>query len=535
MSKSKATLLIVIILGGALFVAPFIVSEPVHAEALPEGKGAKNKKVADDFFNGPILSMEITLTKEEMDRLKRDERNYAEATIKEGGKVYKNVAIKLKGAAGSFQGVDGKPGMTLNLDKFKGADRFHGLKKFHLNNCAQDGTFLSEMIGGEMARRAGVLASRCTHAFVKLNGRDLGLYVVKEAYTKDMIGRLYKDGGGDLYDGGFCKEVEENMEKDSGDPEDKRALRELIEACKEGDPAKRWERLGKILDIDRYISFCAMESILCHWDGYNFNRNNYRLYQDPSTGKFSFFLHGMDQLYGDTNFPLMRDFGTLVGGAVMRCPEGPKLYRARLESIYANVLKPVDWGARVTEAGEKVRLALEAKNPQWAKDYAGRIGEIRNRVEGRITTVGKMLGDMPKPFEFDKDGVAKLEKGWNEENTGGARIDRATVDGRKCLHIAAEGQTAASWRSTLQLDPGKYRFEARVKTAGVAAVATESGKGAGLRISGGQRTNAVEGDTGWKPLAHEFETPGGEVRLVAELRATKGEVWFESLQLVRLK
>ena len=160
---------------------------------------------------------------------------------------------------------------------------------------------------------------------------------------------------------------------------------------------------------------------------------------------------------------------------------------------------------------------------------------MRGRVEARIETVGKMLGDMPKPFEFDKDGVAKLDKGWREENAGGARIDRATADGRKCLHIAAEGQTAASWRSTVQLDPGKYRFEAQVKAAGVAAVADQSGKGAGLRISGGQRANAIEGDSAWKPLAHEFETPGGEVRLVAELRATKGEVWFDGLRLVRLK
>ncbi len=535
MNKLHAALLIFLLLGGAIFVAPFVGSEPVYAQPPAAGKGAQQRKGADDFFAGPIVSMEIVMEPAEYERLKRDERNYAEASVKEGGRLYQKVAIKLKGAAGSFQGVDGKPGMTLNFDKFKGADRFHGLKKFHLNNGVQDGTFLNEQIAGEMARRAGVPASRCTHALVKLNGRDLGLYVVKEAYTKDMVSRLYPDGSGDLYDGGFCKEIDENMEKDTGDPDDKRALRELIAACQEGDATKRWERLGKILDLDQFLSFCAMEAILCHWDGYNFNRNNYRLYLDPTTGKFSFFLHGMDQMFGDANFPLVRDFGTLVGGAVMRCPEAPKLYRAKLESIYANTLKPIDWPARVTEAGQKVRAAIERTNPQWAKEYAGRIGEARGRVEARIAAVGKQLGDLPKPFEFDQAGVAKLDKGWREENAGSARIDRAKIDGRECLHIAAEGQTAASWRSTVQLDPGKYRFEARVKSAGIAAVEEQPGRGAGLRISGGQRTNAVEGDSAWKPVAHEFETPGGEVRLVAELRATKGEVWFDGLQLVRVK
>ncbi len=535
MNKLNVLLLFLVLLAGAVFMAPFISSEPVRAEAPEESKSAKHKKTGDNLFSGPIVSIEINMVAEEFERLKRDARNYAEATVKEGGKTYKNVAIKLKGAAGSFQGVDGKPGMTLNFDKFKGAERFHGLKKFHLNNGVQDGTFLNEKIAGEMARRAGVPASRCTHAFVKLNGRDLGLYVLKESYTKDMISRLYKDGSGDLYDGGFCKEIEEKMEKDTGDPDDRVALRELIAACQEGDAAKRWERLDKILDIDRFIAFCAMEAILCHWDGYNFNRNNYRIYQDPTTGKFSFFLHGMDQMFGDTNFPLMRDFGTMVGGAVMRCPQAPRLYRAKLESIYANTLKPYDWPARVTESGQKVLAAIETKNPQWAKEYAGRINEARTRVEGRIVAVGKQLGDMPRPFEFDQNGVAKLEKGWSETNGGGARIGRATVDGRECLHIAAQDHTGASWRSTVLLEPGKYRFQARVKSAGVVGAGDQPGKGAGLRISGGQRTNAVEGDSAWKPVAHEFETPGGEVRLVAELRATKGEVWFDALQLVRLK
>lgn len=519
----------------ALHGTAFLLPDVAYAAGGEMGKGESHRKLADEFFNGPIVSIEVTMTAEQFERLKRDARNYAEATVKENGRTYKNVAVKLKGAAGSFQGVDAKPGFTLSFDKFKGAERFHGLKKFHLNNGAQDGTFLNEQIAGEMARRAGVVASRCTHAFVKLNGRDLGLYVVKEAYTKDMIGRFFRDGSGDLYDGGFCKEIEENMEKDTGDPEVKEGLRELIAACKEPDAAKRWERLGQILDIDRFVSFAAMEAILCHWDGYNFNRNNYRIYQDTTTGKFSFFLHGMDQMFGDANSPLIRDFSTLVGGAVMRCPEGSKMYRGRLESIYANVLKSTDWPARVDESGQKVRAALEARNPQWAKDYANRVREARDRVEARVTVVGKQLGDLPRPFEFDQAGIAKLEKGWREENGGGARIDRATVDGKPCLHIAADGQTSASWRFPVVLDPGKYRFEAQVKSAGVAASSDQSGKGAGLRISGGQRTNAIDGDSPWKVLSYEFETPGGEVRLVAELRATRGEAWFDALRLVRLK
>ena len=73
-------------------------------------------------------------------------------------------------------------------------------------------------------RNAGVPASRCSHAFVEVNGRDLGLYVVKEAFSKDFLGYFYNNTDGDLWDGGFVREIDESTEKDVGDPTDKAAI-----------------------------------------------------------------------------------------------------------------------------------------------------------------------------------------------------------------------------------------------------------------------------------------------------------------------
>ena len=529
-------------LAGLLFAWSAASGFAASAKAPGPTKEQKHAQAAAEFFAGEIPRLKIELSSEQRERLAKDERNYAEATMTEttpaGPRLYQKVAVKLKGSAGSFQHMDGKPGLTLNLDKIKGGERFHGMKKIHLNNCAQDGTYLNELITGEMARKVGVPASRCSHAFVEFNGRDLGLYVVKEAFTEDFLAAFYKNTDGDIYDGGFCAEVNENMEKDKGDPKDKAALKELIAACQEGDAAKRWERLGKVLDIDRFVSYCAMEDILCHWDGYNFNRNNYRMYRDAETGKFSFFLHGMDQMFGDENFPVMRDFGTLVGGAFMRCPQGAALYKARVESIYENVLLKEDWAARITAEGRRVRDAIAAKDGRWAKEYEGQINEVRGRVARRIAAVGRQLGAVPKPVAFDANGVFKLVKGWSPDGAG-ALCDEAAKDGQPCLHIRADGATAASWRQTLHLDAGRYRFEAKVAIANVVGVKDASGEGAGLRISGGVREgqNAAVGSASWQPIGYTFETPGGDIVLVAELRANKGEVWFarDSMRIVKAK
>jgi hypothetical protein len=510
----------------------------IRAKAVREDKN--RRQISEFFGEDPVPVLSIDFDPEEWEYLKRDARRYAEAKLTDdAGRVIKGVAVKCKGSAGSFQGPDAKPGLTVSMNKYKGADRWRGFAKWHLNNGAQDGTFLQEQIAGEMARKAGVPASRCGHVLVKLQGRDLGLYVFKEAFDKDFLAHFFAKPEGDLYDGGFCAEIRPEMEKDEGDRTKVDNVKALIDACREGDSKKRWERLDQVLDVDRFISYLAMESILCHWDGYNFNRNNYRLYFDAETGKAVFFLHGMDQTFGDTNSQILRDSGAMVGQAVMSNSAWKAMYRDRVEKIYNEVLKPIDWGARVTEVGTTVKAAHDKKNPQMAKEYQNRINEARDRITARVAAVGKQLGDIPKPFKFDPNGLAKLSPdGWRQEGNA-AKVDGAVVDGKPCLRIKAEGESTASFRKPITLEPGKYRFEAQVRTAGVVPVQSSSGEGAGLRISGSQRngSNALKGDSPWTRLSYEFDAPGGDVVLVAELRATKGEVLFEreSFQLVRVK
>jgi hypothetical protein len=519
---------------------------PPLAFVLPEppklGKKDKHHKHADEFFAGPVVHLEFVFKPDEWENLKKDNRRYAECTMIEtapdGTKTeYKDVAVKLKGAAGSFQGPDQKPGLTVSLDKFKGAERFHGMEKFHLNNGAQDGSLLNEFIGGEMSRAAMVPASRCTHVIVKWNGRDTGLYLFKEAFTKDFLSYFYEKTNGSLYDGHFIAEIDGNLEKQQGgDKADTRDLKELAAACKEPDLKTRWEKIAARLDVDEFLRSLAMETFLAHWDGYNFNRNNYRVYFDSKTGKASFFIHGIDQIYGDANWPVVRDPASLVGQAVWSNPDwkahAPKVAKA----IYENLLKPVDWEARITAQGAKIKEALARVNPQWAKDYDGQINGARSRVSARLASIGRQLGDLPKPIEWVNNTFKLGPKQWAQQ--GGGAFDEQNADGKPCLHLRADGAAAASVRRTVTLPPGRFRFEAMMKTVGVEG-GDEVGDGAGLRISGGKRkgVNGLTGTAAWQKLGFEFDATGGDVILVAELRAGKGEMWLqtESLQIVRLR
>jgi hypothetical protein len=87
------------------------------------------------------------------------------------------------------------------------------------------------------------------------------------------------------------------------------------------------------------------------------------------------------------------------------------------------------------------------------------------------------------------------------------------------------------------LPAGRYRFEGLACGEGIEATEEEAGSGAGLRISGGQRSQAVDREGEWTALGYEFALEAAAtVELVAELRASAGTVSFnaDSLTLLRL-
>src|SRR5688572_23176098 len=278
---------------------------------------------ASDFFaSGRVPHIRIDIAKTNMDSLRRDARKYVPATFRDGDTVYTNVAVRLKGAAGSFRPVDDRPALTLNFDKYTPGQKFHGLEKMHLNNSVQDPSYMTELLCGELFVAAGVPAARTSHARLEFNGRDLGLYVLKEGFDKTFLKRHFKNPNGNLYDGGFLREITEPLEMDSGEGKDHADLKALARAAQEPDASARMAALEKVLDVERFLAFMAMETITWDWDGYPMKHNNYRVYSEPAPGKIVFMPHGMDQMFWETNGAIFPNFEGLVARALMGTQEG---------------------------------------------------------------------------------------------------------------------------------------------------------------------------------------------------------------------
>ena len=517
--------------------------------AAPGNGAAAALEEAERFFNNsaiPHLRIEVAQTN--FNKLRRNPRDYVRATIREGDQVYEEVGIHLKGAAGSFRPVDGdKPAFTLNFDKFVDRQKFHGLDKLSLNNSVQDPSYMTEAICSELFLAAGVPTPRTGYARVSLNGRSLGLYVLKEGFDKAFLRRHFKNVKGNLYDGGFLHDITEPLERTSGEGDVPRRadLKALAEAAQDSDPTNRLARLERVLDVDRFLSFAALEMMTWHWDGYLLKKNNYRIYHDPDSGKMTFLPHGMDQMFWQPNETLLSIPRTegLVARALLQPKEGRRRYFGRVESLLTNVFTVERLTNHVNELRARIRPVLAAINPDEARRHDDGVTNLTRQMVQRVHRVRILVSEPePQPIRFDANGTASLTQWQKLDIRGTGRLDnRKEADGRQTLHVAAgpEGKCTASWRVRVVLRPGDYVFEGRARTAGVVQlekdVATK-GVGAGLRQSQGQsRKHSLVGDTEWQHVEYEFsiENEPTDISLICELRAEKGEAWFdvESLKL----
>jgi spore coat protein H len=349
------------------------------------------------FVPGPLRRIRVEIEGKELEQLKRDNRRYARATFFDGETALRDVGVHLKGAAGSFRGLDDRPALTVSFDKFVPGQRWEGLSKIHLNNSVQDGSYLTENICGEMFRQAGVPTPRACNAQVKVNRRDMGIYVLKEGFDKTFLRQYYRSVKGNLYDGGFCRDITEPLDllTGRGNP-DRSELRALVAAARERDLNRRFLKLQELLDLDCFVSFCAMEIMTWDWDGYLLKPNNYKLYWDPDTRKITFFPHGMDQMFWEPDGALQPGFNGLVAQALVETPEGQRRYRERMAELTTNVLRLETITNRISAYAAPIRAAIAENNQQAAKEYDGQVRRIVDLIKARERVLRKAFAAAPQ-------------------------------------------------------------------------------------------------------------------------------------------
>ena len=514
------------------------------------------KSSAADLFDEKLIpSIRIEIPEEGVDILRAyrwkwggndEERTNVFATVYEDKTVYTNVAIHLKGSAGSFRPFDDRPGLTLNFGKNGSPQRFHGLEKLHLNNSVQDPSYISEVLARGLCAKVGLPVTRASHCLVNLNGRNVGLYVLVEGWTKPFLKRQFGDAKGQLFDGGFARDIDQELLVNSSEKApDLTRIRALLAAAKTVDPKARLATLEKLMEVDRFHTLIALEVLLAHWDGYSIGHNNYRIYDNPTSGRLVFLPHGMDQLFGvyrsTPEYSIQPRFKSITAQAVTSTREGRMAYLQRLGTLYTNHFADGQLLRQVDEVAERLAPVLGG-NGRRMMIWSNAVSELKNRIQRRVVSVADQLAHPRQPLAIAENAPVVL-KAWafKTDSTGGATAERSLEDGSYVLKIHSGSGTArtwASWRRTEFLDEGVYELHARVRfdPSDATAIGAAAAPRIALRLSGERDSFPTHGGTQWQELVHTFALSGPtEVEMLCELRGTAGTALIkaESLRLVR--
>ena len=348
-----------------------------------------------------VLDVDIEIADEDWDALRFQTRNllelfgegcgaapydspftYVPATVTVDGIEVAEVGIRKKGFLGSLD--EDKPSLKLKLDEYVAGQRLSGARRLTLNNAKQDPSHMNQCLGYELFSLAGVPAPRCNFATVSVNGRPLGVYVNVESVKKPFLGRHFADDEGNLYEGTLSDFREGwtatfDRKTNESDP-DRGDIQAVVDALALDDEAMAAE-LDRLIDLERFYSFWAVETMTSHWDGYSGNNNNFFLYGDPTTGKLVFLPWGADQLFGNSTAD--HDPAATASALTRRL----YLYaptRQRYLDRYAEILDEV-WDdaallAQIDAIDARIGPAIGASE---STSYAEAVDRLRATVEGR--------------------------------------------------------------------------------------------------------------------------------------------------------
>ncbi len=485
--------------------------------------------------DGPaIRDFQVRVTEENARSLRAQPRTYVRAELRVDGAPAREIGIHLKGATGSFRPFDDRPSLTLDLDRFHAGQALDGLTKLHLNNSVEDPSRLCELLGRELFAQAGLPSPRVAHARLHLNGRDLGLYVLKEGFTAEFLRRAFPGVPGILLEPQPVAPGQTRWREDARTGTNGTAnLDALMAAAATPDLAARWDRLGNVLERTRFTDLLAAEVLLAHRDGYALAGNNFRVFV-ADTGRATFLPHGMDQLFAAPDLPLHPQFSGPVARAFGETSAGQAAYSDSLRRLRPTLLDVPALTNRIAELARRLQPGLSVR--EWTEVRTAAV-ELSDRVVRRWTSA--QSEGTAVHLQWDERGNALLEQWKPDATPAGAELSTGFGPGqRAALRIVAGLKTAAAWRTTLALPPGRYRFTAAVATRDVLPLPFGRNHGAALRLAGHDlRDGGLLGTQSWQALALDFEVspaaPPAELRL--ELRAAGGEVWFarDSLRVQR--
>ena len=245
---------------------------------------------------------------------------WASATVDIGGTVFTNAGVRIKGN-GTFLSSLGsyKHPYKVELSHHVKGQKWAGKSTFNFGNLTADFSHLSDALGYEFYREAGVPAPRTAFArmFVTIPGRAehrlLGPYIMVEnpddhwaherfgkksvALFKPVTYELFADLGTNwtAYAGIYDSKTKLT-------PEQQQQLIHAVQFVAHASDTAFTEKLSTHFDIAEIARFFACETLLSNYDGIYSTGQNFLMYLDSDSGRLGFIPWDLDHCWGEFQF-----------------------------------------------------------------------------------------------------------------------------------------------------------------------------------------------------------------------------------------
>ena len=271
------------------------------------------------FDDSRVRRIEVSLDQADWTQMWADvESKYqAKADVNVFGEELKDVGFRMRGQFSLRMSGDKKP-WKIDTDAYIADQEYHNLRQLMLLNNIGDAGLLKEKLAYEMMRFAGLPASFVSFVELWIDIRDdgqdpiyWGVYSMVERVDNKYIGnRFGQDAkGGNLYKASHAQRgpmdliyhgdsIEDypvqngqyaygkmNNEAEA-DYSDIVALCRVVDGTEYASDAELIQALESSLNVDAFLRYLAVNTIIDNWDSYVYTGNNFYLFNDSVSGRF---------------------------------------------------------------------------------------------------------------------------------------------------------------------------------------------------------------------------------------------------------
>jgi len=241
-----------------------------------------------------------------------DDQNpiWVEAELSFEGEVWEHIGIRFKGNS-SLRSTWGTSSLKLpfklDFDQYEDDypetedQRFYGFKQLSMASNYRDDSVLREKIAADLFRESGVPSAQTAFYAVSIDYGEgpvyFGLYTAVEVVDDTLIKTQFSDDDGNVYkpegsgatfaSGSFS---ESSFDKETNQDEDDYSdILDLYDALHDesrlSDPESWRAGLEAVFDVDTFLNWLAVNTVIQNWDTYGVMQHNYYLYNNPETGQ----------------------------------------------------------------------------------------------------------------------------------------------------------------------------------------------------------------------------------------------------------